>query len=673
MLIIVFTLKFSSSKGYASSVYFYKEGLCYEVIYDEDMNDTGEVVVYGTELLSEDNIIVPSSVEIKGNTYQVVGVANHGFQNLNIDSITLPASVKEIGKKAFSGCSHLSEIITENDAIDIGEDAFKDTAWMELQQDEFVVYKNILIEYRGNDSMVTIPAGIKIIGASTFSCAEIKSVNIPDSVEKIGDSAFMMCYKLTSIKIPDSVRQIDKNAFSGCYKLSKLNLPEDLEIIGVGAFEGTSITSMEFPEALKTIGGNAFASCSKLVSVKLNNGLKEIGAYAFAYTPIKKISVPGSMENIDQYAFSFCSELTEVVISNGVKSIDEDAFLESKKLKNIIIPPSVSDISGRAIKDTEFYTSLKKEFCIINNILVKYNGKSKTVVIPKGVKKISCSFNTNPNMQKVVFPSTLNEIGDDAFYGCDFEEITIPSSVKTIGTSAFYRCGLKKVIITNGVREIGSRAFTGNKLVAITIPKSVVSIGEEAFSENEKLTSVTLNDGLIHIGKEAFSKCNLKEFKLPSTLKSMGEMVVDLNNNMEFISFSGNLVYNPFLLHDGEFKKLTKVILPDGILSVGYFFDFPKVRKVVLPKTLITISPMAFKESGLEAIYIPEGTNYIGDMAFNDCIRLQEVSIPDSVQYISRGCFWGSPNVVFRCNENSVAYEFAMEAGIEVIGPYVKK
>ncbi|MGC7169544.1 leucine-rich repeat protein, partial [Metamycoplasma hominis] len=41
------------------------------------------------------------------------------FPNTNIESITIPGSVKEIGKGAFSSCKNLKEVIYKGDASNI--------------------------------------------------------------------------------------------------------------------------------------------------------------------------------------------------------------------------------------------------------------------------------------------------------------------------------------------------------------------------------------------------------------------------------------------------------------------------------------------------------------------------------------------------------------------------
>ena len=62
------------------------------------------------------------------------------------------------------------------------------------------------------------------------------SIEIPNSVTKIGDGAFAGCTSLTSVKIPDSVTEIGWGAFWGCTRLTSIEIPDNVTKIGYYAF-----------------------------------------------------------------------------------------------------------------------------------------------------------------------------------------------------------------------------------------------------------------------------------------------------------------------------------------------------------------------------------------------------------------------------------------------------
>ena len=117
----------------------------------------------------------------------------------------------------------------------------------------------------------------------------IQSVVIPESVTKIGESAFSDCSSLTSVTIPEGVTEIGERAFYGCSSLTSVTIPEGVTRIGDWAFKGcSSLTSVTIPESVTRIGDKAFYGCSSLTSVDLLCIVDSVGKEAFAGTPCEK-------------------------------------------------------------------------------------------------------------------------------------------------------------------------------------------------------------------------------------------------------------------------------------------------------------------------------------------------------------------------------------------------
>lgn len=142
----------------------------------------------------------------------------------------------------------------------------------------------------------------------------------------------------------------------------------------------------------------------------------------------------------------------------------------------------------------------------------------KKVIVPEGYEKLDkqCFSEKSPwgsgytpvSGKTFSLPSTLLEIGDDAFRGCDFSEITLPEKLKTIG----------------------KYAFTNTGLTSITFPENLDKIDDGAFWELKKLLVIELNDNLRYIGKGAFgcsgdladkSKTQTT-IKIPASVKYIG-------------------------------------------------------------------------------------------------------------------------------------------------------
>lgn len=61
-------------------------------------------------------------------------------------------------------------------------------------------------------------------------------VRLPDTLEEIGEKAFINCVALTEIDIPDSVTKIGIKAFECCEKLKRVKLPSGLKELPLGVF-----------------------------------------------------------------------------------------------------------------------------------------------------------------------------------------------------------------------------------------------------------------------------------------------------------------------------------------------------------------------------------------------------------------------------------------------------
>ncbi|MBP5362845.1 MAG: leucine-rich repeat domain-containing protein [Ruminococcus sp.] len=125
--------------------------------------------------------------------------------------------------------------------------------------------------------IATIPSGgeynAKFVNTPTNFVVQsnLKSVNIPNGVTSIGDTAFSNCTNLNNIEIPNSVTSIGVSAFNNC----------------------TNLNNIEIPNSVTSIGDSAFYNCSSLNNVNISNSVTSIGTYAFYGT--------NSLRNINIY------------------------------------------------------------------------------------------------------------------------------------------------------------------------------------------------------------------------------------------------------------------------------------------------------------------------------------------------------------------------------------
>lgn len=138
-----------------------------------------------------------------------------------------------------------------------------------------------IVKYRGSQYTVTS------IGGAFQECSTLRTVEIPNSVTKIGDYAFKGCTSIRSIKIPNAVTTIGKWAFERCTMLKSIEIPNSVTTIGDFAFEGcTTLNNVKISESVMSIGKGAFRYCSALVTIE---GLRpdiRMDADVFTFSPV---------------------------------------------------------------------------------------------------------------------------------------------------------------------------------------------------------------------------------------------------------------------------------------------------------------------------------------------------------------------------------------------------
>lgn len=583
-----------------------------------------------------------------------------------LTTVEIPASVTTIATYAFSGCTKLNNLGTNNlsNVTSLGGYAFKD-------------------------------------------CKAITSIDLSALTDSLGASAFQNCTKLTSVTFNDSLGSIQSNAFNGCTVLTGVTLPANITFLGEKAFSATGLTSIVIPRLLTNFMATTstsstsalagqFYNCKSLENVTFLGDVTKFGKEVFyGCTSLKSIDLPDSVQMIGNSMFYNCSSLTYFEFPADLQEMGTNVFNGCTNLANISISSNneyFKVVQGGlyAKQDIGSGSSLIPEGFLVMLPLSGIDESTKVLTLPEGCTGIQRDLFKNCDfIEEVIIPSTMTEIGDNAFaYFTGLKKVTIPTTVTYIGMTAFGYCtSLETVIFEDDVNAAElycyNRCFEGcTAIESVVLPSRMKTIGSSMFSASAKyltgLKSVTIAEGTEVIEASAFKGTGLTSIQFPSTLKTIDDnafqgaplTTLTIPTNVTTIGDSAFATFSSTKTHPmmtsivipttvtswgtSVFQgcvELTNVTIADGVKTIpSYMFaDCTKLTQIDL-KEVTSLGSYAFQNTGLTSVVIPEGVENLSAGAgkystnwgtFKGCTALTSVTLPTSLKSLGGQVFSG--------------------------------
>ena len=433
------TVKYIETFAYYPNTAYYVSSLT-KVTLPEGLETIGDNAFASAPGLSEINL--PSTLK---------SIGERAFMNCNIDNFTIPAGVEYIGANAFN--ETYMAVRKANEVRARGGDPF-------------IVIGGELVKYAGDDTVVTVPDGVRGIATDAFSPygGDVTSITLPDSVEYIAEEGFSDLSALATVNFGSGLKEIGDAAFSGC----------------------DSLNNVVLPEGLKKIGDNAFARCSSLDSISFPGTLETLYPGSLRATPYWE-NLPGGENYLGSV---FCFKETEldpwspfhVDVRPGTLGIME--WQSSQYDTTISLPDGLRYIGPDAFPDGMYE-------------LVDFT-------LPESVTYIDREAGV-PISAVRDLPDALTYIGDKAFSGhsIDISYLEIPNGVKYIGEKAFgyINTGSSQkmdVRLPDSLEYMDWAAFTNNNIGQITNWSAAITTWED-FLYDCQMDALTLPDTILNV------------------------------------------------------------------------------------------------------------------------------------------------------------------------------
>ena len=163
------------------------------LVFKPGLNQEAKLVGLAEKVNFIGNIVIPEKVSINGETYSVTSIGNAAFRGYRyIQLKSLPKSLKIIGKRAFFNCAKLKLGELPPNLREIGSNAFADCRNLELTELPTNLSKigSFAFDHCSNVRLKSLPAQLSEIDKGAFYNTGIRTITIPASVTKLGDSAF---------------------------------------------------------------------------------------------------------------------------------------------------------------------------------------------------------------------------------------------------------------------------------------------------------------------------------------------------------------------------------------------------------------------------------------------------------------------------------------------------
>ncbi|MBO5528181.1 MAG: leucine-rich repeat protein [Bacilli bacterium] len=611
------------------------------LVYD---NGTAEVLSYTGDAST---VVIPEKVSYGSREYSVIRVRASVFANNTvIVSVSLPATVVEIGESAFAYCTLLTDVNLANVKI-IRANAFYESALVNAMLSSAIrIEENAFCQYRQGVTFAYVGPNVTYIGCNAFySSSNNKTILMALSTKgsdwneswsgsnyninfiwdcagysEEGSLLYYVIGSSNELGVVALNNNITTLTLGGTFTINGKEY--SLEKISAYAFANSAIEELVLAETVTEIGQSAFAGCTSLRKITFTN-VETISNSAFqSCSNLTDIAWGSALTEIGDYAFDSCSKLKSVLLPLGVTTVRYGAFGNCSSLEAIYVPQTVASFSN------QYGTK-----AIIMTPLATVNWGSDGAPI---VCNATGEYFVDDDFVYAVLKNTAGHklVALAGYKGAE-KDLVLPSSAAN-GENVYE------------VTTVASYVFYRANLTSVVLPSSLTTVKQYAFNECEKLTRIEILSGT---NFDTYSFYMLRKLKM--VLIHQGVRIA----NGQVFQFDGEN-QQPVFLIEGDTSGWSSSFAYRWNSAMGLEWQFVVVEKATFDTAALNGVTYALRsdrtavaisaEEDVTSISFPESVTYqeqtylvtqIAQTAFFRHMALEEVVIPATITYVGAGAF----------------------------------
>ncbi|MBR1803939.1 MAG: leucine-rich repeat protein [Muribaculaceae bacterium] len=337
---------------------------------------------------------------------KLINIGSDGTNNY-VSNVTIPDQITEIGPYSFYGNPNLTNVTFHNGITKIEDHAFANCKKL--------------------TSVRLTNANIELGPYIWSGCDNVSSVSLPQGI-KLSNHDFYCC-SIVNLTIPEGVTEIPMMCFAG-NELKSVSLPESLEKIDSCGFQtNPDLVSIDLKN-VKRLEHFAFMGCTGLKTYTCNGKLEYMSTTVFANTGLEDAQLPEGLLFMDGNTFFTCSALQTITIPSTVETIVYNPVTKCPKLKRV----QVAEGSTRFAELDSCLYEINENGTPIRLVSVPQARDNKVLILPDGVTTIARQAARAVALTEVILPATMQTLYPSSFSeGSSISRITCLATVPPEG------------------------------------------------------------------------------------------------------------------------------------------------------------------------------------------------------------------------------------------------